>query len=74
MLEKIKQYICLIEDVGVAKMESFIQEHIKTEQVNIWATMQKVLLQTWSASLQNAHVAISNKVLKLKEDRELVIF
>ena len=33
--------------------------------------MQKVLLQTWSASLKNGHVAISNKVLELKADRWL---
>ena len=33
--------------------------------------MQKVLLQTWSASLKNVHVAISNKVLELKADRGL---
>ena len=52
-------------------METFIQERIQTEQVNIWAIMQKVGLQTWSASLKNVHVAISNKVLELKEDREL---
>ena len=65
MLEKIKQDICLFEEVGVAKMEIFIQEHIKTEQVNIWATMQKVRLQTWSVSLENVHVAISNNVLEL---------
>ena len=30
MLEKIKQDICLIEEVGVTKMETFIQERIKT--------------------------------------------
>ena len=58
MLEKIKQDIYFIEEVGVAKMETFIQERIKTEQANIWATMQKVWLQTWSASL---NVAISIK-------------
>ena len=52
MLEKIKQGICLIDEVGVTKMETFIQERIKTEQVNIWATMQKVRLQTWPASLK----------------------
>ena len=52
MLETIKHDICLIEEVGVAKMEIFIQERIKTEQVTIWATMQKVRLQTWSASLK----------------------
>ena len=50
MLEKIKLGVCLIEEVGVTKMETFIQERIKTKQVNIWATMQKVRLQTWSAS------------------------
>ena len=33
--------------------------------------MQKVLLQTWSASLKNVHVAILNKVLELKADRGL---
>ena len=65
MLETIKQNICLIEEVGVAKMEIFIQERIKTEQMNIWATMQKVRPQTWSASLKNVHVAISNNVLEL---------
>ena len=52
-------------------METFIQERIKTKQVNILATIQKFRLQTWSASLQIAHVAISNKVLELKEDRGL---
>ena len=73
MLEKIQQDkdICLIEEVGVAKMETFIQESIKTEQANICAMVRKVWLQTWSASLKNAHVAISNKVLELKEDRGL---
>ena len=71
MLEKIKQDICLIEEVGVAKMETFIEERIKIEQINIWATMQKVWLQNWSASLKNVHVTISNKVLDLKEDKGL---
>ena len=52
MLEKIKQNICLIEEAGVTKMETFIQERIKTEQGNIWATMQKVWLQSWSASFK----------------------
>ena len=45
MLETIKQDICLIEEVGVAKMEISIQERIKTERVNIWTTMQTVRLQ-----------------------------
>ena len=45
MLETIKQDICLIKEVGVAKMEISIQERIKTERVNIWATMQTVRLQ-----------------------------
>ena len=52
MLEKIKQDICVIVEIGVAKIETFIQERIKSEQANIWATMQKVWLQTWSASLK----------------------
>ena len=52
MLEPIKQDIWLIEEVGFAKMEIFIQERIKMEQTYIWATMQKVWLQTWSASLK----------------------
>ena len=64
-------FLCLIEEVGVTKMETFIQERMQTVQVNIWAIMQKVGLQTWSASLKNVHVAISNKVLELKEDRGL---
>ena len=51
MLEKIKQDICLTE-VEVSKMETLIQQRIITEQVNIWAKMQKVLLQTWSVSLK----------------------
>ena len=66
--EKIKQGICLIEEVGVATRETFIQERIKTEHVNIWAPMQNVQLQTYSAPLNNVHVAISNKVSELKEE------
>ena len=45
MLETIKQDIWLIEEVGVAKIEIFIQERIKMEQTYIWATMQKAWLQ-----------------------------
>ena len=47
MLEITNQDICLVEEVGVAKMEIFIQERIKKEQGNIWATMQMVRLQNW---------------------------
>ena len=47
MLEITNQDICLVEEVGVAKMEIFIQERIKTEQGNISATMQMVRLQNW---------------------------
>ena len=68
MPEKIKQGICLIEEVEVATRETFVQKRIKTEHVNIWATMQNVQLQPWSASLNNVHVAISNKVIELKEE------
>ena len=46
--------------------------------MNIWAKRQKLLLQTWTASLKNVHVAISNKNIKrvlddleLKADRGL---
>ena len=66
MQEIIKQSICLIEEA--ATRETFIQERIKTEHVNIWAPMQTVQFQTWSASLNNVHVAISNKNLELKEE------
>ena len=41
--------------------------------MNILAKMQKVLLQTWSASLKNVHVAISNKVLEIKVDKGLFV-
>ena len=64
ILEKIKQDICLIEEVVVAKMVTFIQEHTKMEQVNIWAAMQEVQLQTWYASLKN-DVTISNNLFEL---------
>ena len=50
--DKVKQDICCIEEVGVAKMDIYLQERIKTEQENIWALMQKVQLYTWSASLK----------------------
>ena len=71
MLEKIEQNTCLIEEVRVRKMETFIQESIKMAQVKSLATLQKVRLQTLSASLKNIHVVISSKVLELKEDRGL---
>ena len=46
-------------------METLIQERIKTEQANtIWATMQKVWLQTWSASLK-MHMLSRNSAKKL---------
>ena len=54
-----------VEEVGVAKQETFIQERLKTEQVNNWTTIQKVWLQTWSSSC-NVQVAISFKIKTTK--------
>ena len=64
MPEKIKQDICRIGEVGFAKIETFIQERIKTEQENSWAPMQKFQLETWFAFLKKVHVAISDKVVE----------
>ena len=42
----------LLKKFGLQRRKFFIKEHIKMEQVNIWALMQEVWLQTWSASLK----------------------
>ena len=66
MLEKIKHGLCLIEEVRVTKMETFIKERIKTEQVNIWATMQKVRLQTRSAFLKKCTCSNIKQSFRIK--------
>ena len=70
MLEKIKQDICLIEEVGVAKMENFIQERIKMESEYL-GNNAKGSASNLVCLFKNAYETISNNVLELKEDRVL---
>ena len=68
ILEKLKQDICLIEEVGVAKMENFIQERIKTEQVNIWATIKKGLASNLVCLFKTCTCSNIKQSFKTKED------
>ena len=65
MLEITNQDICLVEEVGVAKMEIFIQQTYQNGTGEHLGNNANGSAAKLGASLKNVHIALSNNVLEL---------
>ena len=46
----VQKDVCNQEDIGQQKYANFVEEHINTNEVSIWARMKKVQLKIWKSA------------------------
>ena len=71
MADNIKDDMCNQSEIGKKTLETFTQERIQSDKVNIWSTMKKRKLMTWKRNSKKMNVHIQDKVIELQEDRSL---
>ena len=69
--EKVKDDLCGQSVIGRKLLETFVNERIKSDKVNIWSKMKKRKLLTWRSNGKKVRISLKDKVVELQEDRNL---
>ena len=69
--DKVKNDLCDQSEIGRKLVDTFVNERVKSNKVNVWAKMKKTKLLTWRSSGMKVTVALKDKVVELTEDRNL---
>lgn len=69
--EKVKDDLCGQSVIGRKLLETFVNERIKSDKVNIWSKMKEKKLLTWRSNGKKVRVSLKDKVVELQEDRNL---
>jgi hypothetical protein len=69
--DKIKDDLCSQSETGRKLAQTFVDERIKSNKVNLWAKMKKTKLLTWRSNGKKVKVPLKDKVIELTEDRNL---
>ena len=69
--EKVKDDLCGQSVIGRKLLETFVNERIKSDKVNVWSKMKKRKLLTWRSNGKKVSVSLKDKVVELQEDRNL---
>ena len=71
MPEDVKRDLCEEPMIGEKLLQTFISTRIASGQTNLWAPMKKYHLKTWKTMAKRIKVTVGEKLLELKEDRNL---
>ena len=71
MPEKVTHDLCRQSIIGSQLFDEFVCNRIKTNKLNLWAPMKKCQLQTWKSTVKHVKLKVDQKVVELKEDRNL---
>ena len=71
--EKGKDDLCGQSVIGRKLLETFVNERIKSDKVNVWSKMKKRKLLTWRSNGKKVRVSLKDKVVELQEDRNLLM-
>ena len=63
--------LCGQSVIGRKLLETFVNERIKSDKVNVWSKMKKRKLLTWRSNGKKVRVSLKDKVVELQEDRNL---
>ena len=68
-----KNDILQFAELGQKRYEEFVSEHLKlTSKLSVWDKMKKMNLKTFSNWMDKKKVQVGDKVIKLREERELL--
>lgn len=71
MPQKVQDDLCGQREIGDKLFKDFVAQRIKSKDVNLWAPMKKYQLQTWVRASKQMKVDTGDKIVELKEDRNL---
>ena len=71
VVDKVKGDLCGQSMIGRKLLETYVNERIKSDKVNVWSKMKKRKLLTWRCNGKKLRVSLKDKVVELKEDRNL---
>ena len=57
--------------IGRKLLETFVNERIKSDKVNVWSKMKKRKLLTWRSNGKKVSVSLKDEVVELQKDRNL---
>ena len=72
MPDKVKFDLCGQSDIETCLFEELVNEPIKLNKINLWVPVKKRSLQTWKSTTKRIKLKVDQKVVELKEDRNLV--
>ena len=55
--------VCNQDDIGQQKYNKFVEERINTNEVSVWARMQKVELKTWKSARKSVKHKLVDQVV-----------
>lgn len=72
--EDAKEDILHRDEKGTSKFEEFVCERVvaSTAKLSIWEPMQKMKLKTFNTCRKKTRCKVGNKIVKLREDRQLM--
>ena len=59
------------DEIGQQHYAAFVIDRISSEEVNLWAHLKKVKLNTWTSARKAVRHRFDDKVVELKDDRSL---
>jgi hypothetical protein len=71
MPEKVSRDLCRQTMLGQQLFDDFVTSRINTSETNLWAPMKSCRLQTWKTAGKRVKVNLGQKVMELKEDRNI---
>jgi len=71
MPAEVQKDVCNQDDIGQQAYVKFVEEHIKTNEVSIWARMKKVQLKMWKSARKSMKHKLADQVVELKDDQSL---
>ncbi len=63
--------MCNQGDIGQRAYATFVEEHINTNKVNVWARMKKVQLKMWKSARTSVKNKVTAQVVELKDEWSL---
>ena len=71
MPEKVKKDLCEEPAIGEQLLNDFVKARIVTRVINLWDPMKRRHLQVWNSVGKQVRVKVDEKMIELKEDRNL---
>ncbi len=68
---EVQKDVCNQDDIGQQAYAKFVEEHINTNEVNVWARMKKGQLKMWKSARKSVKDKVTHQVVEIKDERPL---